>query len=183
MPRSKPVTDQVLTTSVGGGAISPSSLYILHSSARLEEVVPMLLEGEFPDDRRRGSSVARLGVRRWARLSAPGFPALVRERLCVGPGGRLCRPFTARGEPCRAVWSASRWVAIKMPTEARSLSYRWGRAVAFVNGKRVTVQYGHIGKELQTSPSWRHDNRMDPLDEWRISAGPILRRPDHGKTA
>ncbi len=65
------------------------------------------------------------------------------------------------------LWSASRWVAIKIPTEARSLSYRWGRAIALVNGKRVTVQYGNVGKGLQTNPS-RHDDHIARLDEWRI---------------
>jgi len=65
-------------------------------------------------------------------------------------------------------WSGSRWVAIKIPDGARSLSYRWGRAVAFVNGKIVAVQHGHIVGGLQTSPSLSHQDRMDPLDKWRI---------------
>ena len=45
-------------------------------------------------------------------------------------------------------WSDNRWVAIKIPTGARSLSYRWGRAVAFVNGDSVKVQHGKILGEL-----------------------------------
>jgi hypothetical protein len=50
------------------------------------------------------------------------------------------------------MWSDARWVAIRIPTGARSLSYRWGRAVAFVNGKSVTVQFGNTGAR-QTRPS------------------------------
>jgi hypothetical protein len=80
-------------------------------------------------------------------------------------------------------WSASRWVAIKIPNGARSLSYRWGRTVAFVNGSRVTVQYGNIGTGLQTSPSWRKEDGPDPLDTWRFSNVPIVRRAGHGDTA
>jgi hypothetical protein len=69
-------------------------------------------------------------------------------------------------------WSDSRWVAIKIPTGARSLSYRWGRAVAFVNGRSVTVQYGNMGGR-QTRPSSSQD-RMDLLDKWRINLMPSL---------
>lgn len=75
-------------------------------------------------------------------------------------------------------WSDARWVAIKIPAGARSLSYRWGRAVAFVNGKRVTVQYGNMGGK-ETRPSMSQ-GRMDMLDKWRISDPPVLRPPHHG---
>lgn len=104
----------------------------------------------------------------------PDGPAWVREDGCAvhsqQEGGHV------------VLWSASRWVAIKIPMGARSLSYRWGRTVAFINGNRVTVQYGNIGKGLQTSPSWRHEDRTDPLDKWRFSNTPLLRRPGHSKT-
>ena len=63
-------------------------------------------------------------------------------------------------------WSDSRWVAIRIPAGARSLSYRWGRGVAFVNGKSVTVQYGTMGGR-QTRPSLSQD-RGEMLDKWRI---------------
>ena len=46
-------------------------------------------------------------------------------------------------------WSDAQWIAIKIPTGARSISYRWGRAVAFVNGKSVTVHYGNTGGDKQ----------------------------------
>jgi hypothetical protein len=85
------------------------------------------------------------------------------------------------------LWSESRWVAIKIPTGARSLSYRWGRAVAYVNGKSVTVQYGNLG-DRPTRPSL-NQGRVDMLDKWRISTPPILTEPTprflaahHGRT-
>lgn len=63
-------------------------------------------------------------------------------------------------------WSDARWVAIKIPAGARSLSYRWGRAVAFVNGKSVRVQHGNMGGK-ETRPSLSQE-RVDILDKWRI---------------
>lgn len=105
----------------------------------------------------------------------PDGPAWVREDGCA---------VHSQHEGSHVVlWSASRWVAIKIPTGARSLSYRWGRDVAFINGNRVTVQYGHIGTALQTHPSWRHEDQTDPLDKWRFSNTPLVRRPDHSNTA
>ena len=78
------------------------------------------------------------------------------------------------------IWSDARWVAIKMPTGARSLSYRWGRAAAFVNGKSVTVQFGNTGAR-QTRPSLSQD-RVDLLDKWRVNTPPILRRSHRHRT-
>jgi hypothetical protein len=65
-------------------------------------------------------------------------------------------------------WSNNRWVAIKIPTGARSLSYRWGRAMAFVNGDSVKVQHGRIMSELQSGPSVSNHDPMDPFTKWRI---------------
>jgi hypothetical protein len=105
----------------------------------------------------------------------PNGPALVREDGCA---------VHSQHEGNHVVlWAASRWVAIKIPKGARSLSYRWGRTVAFINGNRVTVQHGNIGKGLQTRPLWHQQDHMGPLDPWRFSNGPILRRADHGTTA
>lgn len=72
-------------------------------------------------------------------------------------------------------WSDRRWVAIKIPTGARSLSYRWGRAIAFVNGDSVKVQHGTIMSELQSGPSMSHDQSLNSLSKWRI--GDKLIRP------
>ena len=68
-------------------------------------------------------------------------------------------------------WSGSRWVAIKIPTGGRSLTYRWGRAVAFVNGKSVAVQFGSMGGQ-QTQPRLSHEG-ADILDKWRICDRPL----------
>ncbi len=75
-------------------------------------------------------------------------------------------------------WSDNRWVAIKIPTGARSLSYRWGRAVAFVNGDSVKVQYGKILGELQSGPSMSGHENVAPIPKWRT--GDI---PGHGTPA
>ena len=79
-------------------------------------------------------------------------------------------------------WSDNRWVAIKVPTGARSLSYRWGRAVAFVNGASVKVQHGTIMGGLQSGPSMRDQERMDPLSKWRIGDTLVHRKAHHRKT-
>lgn len=88
----------------------------------------------------------------------PQGPAWVREDGCAvhsqHEGGHI------------VFWSESRWVAIKIPAGGRSLSYRWGRGVAFVNGKSVLVEYGTMGGK-QTRPSLSQD-RVDLLDKWRI---------------
>lgn len=73
-------------------------------------------------------------------------------------------------------WSGNRWVAIKIPTGARSLSYRWGRAVAFVNGDSVKVQHGKIMSELQSGPSVSNHDTMAPLSKWRMGDTLIHRR-------
>lgn len=102
----------------------------------------------------------------------PEGPAWVREDGCA---------VHSQQEGSHIVfWSDARWVAIKIPTGARSLSYRWGRAVAFVNGKSVTVQYGKTGTR-QTRPSLSQD-RVDLLDKWKASTFPILRRSHHRST-
>lgn len=108
----------------------------------------------------------------------PEGPAWVREDGCV---------VHSRQEGNHIVfWSDARWVAIKIPAGARSISYRWGRGVAFVNGKSVLVQYGDMGGR-QSSPSPNHD-RMEMLDKWRISdsmvcgqllSPPVERRSGH----
>ena len=64
-------------------------------------------------------------------------------------------------------WSDNRWVAIKVPPGARSLSYRWGRAVAFVNGDSVKVQHGKIVSELPSGPSMNDHESMPPIPKWR----------------
>ena len=97
----------------------------------------------------------------------PDGPAWVRDDGCA---------VHSRHEGSHIViWSAARWVAIKIPTGARSISYRWGRGVAFINGNRVTVQYGYMGGR-QTRPSMSQD-RLDMLDICRIANSPICRRP------
>lgn len=75
-------------------------------------------------------------------------------------------------------WSDNRWVAIKIPTGARSLSYRWGRAVAFVNGDSVKVEHGKILGELQSRPSTSDPEKVTPIPKWRT--GDILA---HGSSA
>jgi hypothetical protein len=76
------------------------------------------------------------------------------------------------------IWSDARWVAIKIPAGARSLSYRWGRAVAFVNGKSVTVQYGNMGGR-QPQPRLSHPDRMDLFDQWRTNQPQLFRNLHH----
>jgi hypothetical protein len=98
----------------------------------------------------------------------PEGTALVREDGCA---------VHSRQEGNHVVfWSDSQWVAIRIPNGARSLSYRWGRTLAFVNGKSVTVQYGTIASKFQPAPSMSHQDRIDPLDKWRTSNTPILLR-------
>lgn len=41
-------------------------------------------------------------------------------------------------------WSNKVWVMVQLPTGARSLTYRWGRHVAFVNGDSVRVNMGKV---------------------------------------
>jgi hypothetical protein len=102
----------------------------------------------------------------------PGGPAWVREDGCA---------VHSQQEGSHIVfWSDARWVAIKIPPGARSLSYRWGRAAAFVNGKSVTVQFGNTGAR-QTRPSLSQD-RVNLLDKWRVSTPPILRRSHRHRT-
>ena len=97
----------------------------------------------------------------------PDGPALVRADGCA---------VRSQQEGSHVVfWSDTRWVAIRVPNGARSLSYRWGRAVAFVNGKSVTVQHGNIAGGLQTRPSLSHQDRMDPLEKWRTTDALTLR--------
>jgi hypothetical protein len=81
-------------------------------------------------------------------------------------------------------WSDNRWVAIKIPKGARSLSYRWGRAVAFVNGDTVKVQHGKVMSELQSGPPMSEHQTMIPLSKWRtgdlpgrLRSRPCERRP------
>ena len=78
-------------------------------------------------------------------------------------------------------WSDNRWVAIKVPTGARSLSYRWGRSVAFVNGDNVKVQHGTIMGDLQSGPSMKDQDKMDPHSKWRIGDALVHRRAHHSK--
>jgi hypothetical protein len=73
-------------------------------------------------------------------------------------------------------WSGNRWVAIKIPTGARSLSYRWGRATAFVNGDTVKIQHGKIMSELQSGPSVSNHDTMDPLSKWKMGDTLVHRR-------
>jgi hypothetical protein len=89
----------------------------------------------------------------------PEDRAFVREDGC---------PVQSRQEGGYVVfWSDNRWVAIKIPKGARSLSYRWGRAVAFVNGDSVKVQHGKVMGELQSGPAVRDDDHVMPLQKWR----------------
>ena len=73
-------------------------------------------------------------------------------------------------------WSDHRWVAIKIPTGARSLSYRWGRAVAFVNGDSVKVQHGKIMGEFQSGSSITEHDNATPLSQWRTGCILVHRR-------
>lgn len=80
------------------------------------------------------------------------------------------------------LWSNHRWVAIRIPAGAKSLSYRWGRAVAYINGDSVKVQYGTIAEHLQLGPSMSDQDRMDPPGQWRIDDAVILRKSRPSKT-
>lgn len=72
-------------------------------------------------------------------------------------------------------WSDNRWVAIKIPKGARSLSYRWGRAMAFVNGDSVKVQHGKIMSELQSGPAVNEHENVIPFPKRRAGNIPIPR--------
>jgi hypothetical protein len=76
-------------------------------------------------------------------------------------------------------WSESRWVAIKIPRGARSLTYRWGRAVAFVNGESVNVQHGTILNALQPRPSARDHSNTDLISKWRMHDARVTRSITH----
>jgi hypothetical protein len=73
-------------------------------------------------------------------------------------------------------WSDNRWVAIKIPKGARSLSYRWGRTVAFVNGDSVKVQHGKVMSELQSGPATSPQDSVTPLSKWQTGDIPGHRR-------
>ena len=134
--------------------------------------------------------MAGVEILAWLVLAfADGPDCLVQASMQWSPDG----PAWVRDDGCAVhsrhegshivIWSASRWVAIKIPTGARSISYRWGRGVAFINGNRVRIQSGPIGKALPSSPSWRHEDRTDPLDTWRSSTTAVVRRSDRSHTA
>ena len=134
--------------------------------------------------------MAGVEILAWLVLAfADGPDCLVQASMQWRPDG----PAWVRDDGCAVhsrhegshivIWSASRWVAIKIPTGARSISYRWGRGVAFINGNRVRIQSGPIGKALPSSPSWRHEDRTDPLDTWRSSTTAVVRRSDRSHTA
>src|SRR5215831_13408470 len=76
--------------------------------------------------------MAGFGIHRWIRVPASRFHPLAAPRSGLGEGRHLGRPVATRGGYV-VFWSDNRWVTIKIPTGARSLSYRWGRAVAFLN--------------------------------------------------
>jgi hypothetical protein len=78
-------------------------------------------------------------------------------------------------------WSDSRWVAIQIPTGARSLSYRWGRGVAFVNGNSVKVDHGTILNALQPRPSARDHRKTDLIPKWTMRHAIFLRTTNHRK--
>jgi hypothetical protein len=134
--------------------------------------------------------MASVEILAWLVLAfADGPDCLVQASVEWRPDG----PAWVRDDGCAVhsryegshivIWSASRWVAIKIPTGARSISYRWGRGVAFINGNRVRIQSGSIGKALPSSPSWRHEDRTDPLDIWRSSNTAMVRRSNRSHTA
>ena len=79
-------------------------------------------------------------------------------------------------------WSESRWVAIKIPSGARSLSYRWGRAMAFVNGDSVKVQHGTILNALQRRPSARDHSKTDLISKWRMHDARVTRSINRSTT-
>jgi len=64
-------------------------------------------------------------------------------------------------------WSDHRWVAIRIPSGAKSLSYRWGRAVAHVNGDSVNVQQWTVHERLLP---WEHFSEMECRWCWTHSA-------------
>jgi hypothetical protein len=97
----------------------------------------------------------------------PDGPAFVREDGCAVHSQEEGRYVV--------FWSESRWVAIKIPAGARSLSYRWGRAVAFVNGDSVKVQHGTILNALQRRPSARDHNNADLISKWRMHDARVTR--------
>lgn len=126
--------------------------------------------------------MAGVEILAWLVLAfADGPDCLVQASVQWRPDG----PAWVRDDGCAVhsryegshivIWSVSRWVAIKIPAGARSISYRWGRGVAFINGNRVTVQYGNIGRRPQARPSWRHEDRRAPFDEWRMRGTAIVR--------
>src|SRR6476660_6008241 len=102
----------------------------------------------------------------------PEGPAWVREDGCA---------VHSQQEGSHIVfWSDARWVAIKIPTGARSLSYRCGRAAGGVKGHSVAGPSGKTGAR-QTRPSMSQD-RVHLLDKWRVSTPPILRRSHRHRT-
>jgi hypothetical protein len=78
-------------------------------------------------------------------------------------------------------WSNHRWVAVRIPSGAKSLSYRWGRAVAHVNGDSVKVEYGTILGEFQSAPSVGDPDRLEPLQKWRVIGMLAYRRAEQSR--
>ncbi|HEY6973489.1 MAG TPA: hypothetical protein VI359_04210 [Nitrospiraceae bacterium] len=114
-----------------------------------------------------GSDCLLQGTFQWL----PGGRAFVREDGCAvqshQEGGYV------------VFWSENRWVAIKIPTRAKSLSYRWGRAMAFVNGDSVKVQHGKIIGALQSGPLMSDHDNTTTLSKWRIGDVLVHRRVSH----
>lgn len=113
----------------------------------------------------------------WLVLAfADGSDCLIQGSFHRLPEGRVfmredgCSVHSQQEGTHVVFWSDSRWVAIKVPSGARSLSYRWGRSVAFVNGNNVHVQHGTILGNPQSSPSVRDrdQEKTDPQPGWRI---------------
>ena len=65
-------------------------------------------------------------------------------------------------------WSDHRWVAISIPSGAKSVSYRWGRAVAHVYGDSVKVQHGKIMGEFQSAPCMSDSYHGSTFPKWSV---------------
>lgn len=99
----------------------------------------------------RGAELTGVEALAWLVLAfADGPDCLVQGSFHWGPEGRVfvredgCAIQSQQEGAQLVLWSNNRWVMVQVPTGTRSLTYRWGRSVAFANGDSVRVQMGKV---------------------------------------
>lgn len=101
----------------------------------------------YGDDSGRDIRLACHGLRRRTRLPASSVATLAPQRAGVGAGRWLCRPFAARGEPCR--------VLVRLPV-GRHQDSKWSTVAILPVGAGSGVRE----REECDGPIWKHPGRF-----------------------